>query len=94
MLIDNANCNSSISFYPVLSSPFTFDTLTDKYEYEIIAVFKTVVYTDSPESFKYYQFVNAEEPSEFKAYVDECKKLSLYDTDFPSSIDAIVAFSL
>ena len=31
----------------------TFNTLTEKNEYEILAVFKTVVYTDSPDSFKY-----------------------------------------
>ena len=38
----------------------SFSTVTDRYEYEIVAVFKTVVYTDSPDSFKYYHFVNAE----------------------------------
>ena len=46
----------------------------------IIAVFKTVVYTDSPDSFKYYQFVNADTAEDFTAYVEKCKKLSLYET--------------
>ena len=59
----------------------SFDTLTDRQTYEVIAVFKTVVYTDSPESFKYYQFVNAETAEDFTAYVEKCKELSLYDTD-------------
>lgn len=58
----------------------SFNTLTDKYEYEIIAVFKTVVYSDSPDSFKYYHFVNAETPENFSAFIDKCKELSLYDT--------------
>ena len=58
----------------------TFNTLTDKNEYEILAVFKTVVYTDSPESFKYYRFTNAQSPEEFTAFVDKCKELSFYDT--------------
>lgn len=58
----------------------TFNTLTDKYEYEIVAVFKTFVYSDSADSFKYYQFVNAETPEKFSAYIDKCKELSLYDT--------------
>ena len=58
----------------------SFDTLTDRQTYEVIAVFKTVVYTDSPESFKYYQFVNAENAEDFTAYVEKCKELSLYDT--------------
>ena len=55
-------------------------TLTDRQTYEVIAVFKTVVYTDSPESFKYYQFINAETDEDFTAYVEKCKKLSLYET--------------
>ena len=56
------------------------DTLTDRQTYEVIAVFKTVVYTDSPDSFKYYQFVNADTAEDFTAYVEKCKKLSLYET--------------
>lgn len=58
----------------------TFNTLTEKNEYEILAVFKTVVYTDSSESFQYYRFTDAGSPEEFKAYIDKCKELSLYDT--------------
>lgn len=58
----------------------SFNTLTDKCEYEIVAVFKTVVYSDSPESFKYYRFVNAETSEQFDEYIAKCKELSLYDT--------------
>lgn len=58
----------------------SFNTLTDKYEYEIVSVFKTFVYSDSPESFKYYRFVNAETPEQFDEYIAKCKELSLYDT--------------
>lgn len=58
----------------------SFNTLTDQYEYEIVSVFKTFVYSDSPESFKYYHFVNAETPEDFSAFIDKCKELSLYDT--------------
>lgn len=57
-----------------------FNTLTDKCEYEIIAVFKTFVYSDSPEAFKYYRFVNAETSEQFDEYIAKCKELSLYDT--------------
>lgn len=57
-----------------------FDTLTEKCDYEVIAAFKTVVYTDSPESFKYYKFVNADTADEFNAYIAKCKELALYDT--------------
>ena len=57
-----------------------FDTLTDRNQYEVIAVFKTVVYTDSVDCFKYYEFTDAENAEEFDEYVAKCKELSLYDT--------------
>ena len=52
----------------------------DRHQYEVIAVFKTVVYTNSSDSFKYYEFTDAENVVEFDAYVAKCKELSLYDT--------------
>lgn len=58
----------------------TFNTLTDKQEYEIVAVFRTVVYTDSPDAFKYYRFVDAENSDEFDSFLSKCKELSFYDT--------------
>lgn len=58
----------------------TFNTLTDKQEYEIVAVFRTVVYTDSPNAFKYYRFVDAENAEEFASFIAKCKELSFYDT--------------
>lgn len=59
---------------------FFFSTVTDRYEYEIVSVFKTFVYSDSPDSFKYYHFVNAETQEDFSTFVDKCKELSLYET--------------
>ena len=47
----------------------TFNTLTDKQEYEIVAVFRTVVYTDSPDAFKYYRFVDAESTDAFDDFM-------------------------
>lgn len=58
----------------------TFNTLTDKQEYEIVAVFRTVVYTDSPEEFKFYRFIDAESADDFVSFVAKCKELSFYDT--------------
>lgn len=55
-----------------------FNTLTDKQEYEIVAVFKTVAYSE--EGFRYYDFVNAESAKDFDSYIAKCKELSLYDT--------------
>ena len=58
----------------------TFNTLTDKLEYEIVAVFRTVVYTDSLDAFKYYRFVDTESADEFDSFIAKCKELSFYDT--------------
>lgn len=60
-----------------------FDTLSGYGEYEIVAVFKTVAY--SQEGFKYYHFVDAEDEAAFDEYIAKCKELALYDT----GVDAV-----
>lgn len=55
-----------------------FDTLDDFGEYEVIAAFKTVAYSE--EGFKYYHFVSAENAEDFEKYIAKCKELALYDT--------------
>lgn len=55
-----------------------FDTLEAFGEYEIVAVYKTVVYSE--QGFKYYHFVNAENPAVFDEYIEQCEALALYDT--------------
>lgn len=55
-----------------------FDTLTEKAEYEIMAVFKTTVYDGN--GFAFYEFVEAESEQDFQEYIEKCKELSLYDT--------------
>lgn len=55
-----------------------FDTLSGFGEYEIVAVFKTVAYSE--QGFKYYHFTRAESAEDFDAYIAQCKVLSLYDT--------------
>lgn len=59
---------------------FSFDTLYEKQTYEIVAVFKTVVYTNSTSEFKYYQFSDAQTPEQFDTYISKCKEKALYDT--------------
>ena len=53
-----------------------FDTIMERSQYEITAVFRTAVYSGFP----YYEFINASDADEFNAYVSTCKELSLYDT--------------
>ena len=55
-----------------------FDTLDSFGEYEVIAAFKTVAYSE--EGFKYYHFVRAEQEEDFNAFIAKCKELALYDT--------------
>lgn len=55
-----------------------FDTLSGFSEYEIVAVFKTVAYSER--GFKYYHFICAESAEDFGDYIVQCKALSLYDT--------------
>lgn len=59
---------------------FSFNTLYEKQTYEVIAVFKTVVYSNSTGAFKYYLFSDAEAPEQFDEYVAKCKEKALYDT--------------
>mgnify|MGYP002584925463 CR=1 FL=1 len=56
----------------------TFDTLDEQRIYEVIAIFKTVAYSDS--GFQYYDFVNANTEEEFNDYVAKSRALSFYDT--------------
>ncbi len=58
---------------------YTFQNdLTIEHNYEIIAVFKTVVYSEN--EFKYYLFNNAKDSEDFNNYVSKVKKLQLYET--------------
>lgn len=59
---------------------FTFDTLYEKQTYEVVAVFKTVVYTKSASEFRYYQFADAKTPEQFDEYIARCKEMALYET--------------
>lgn len=58
----------------------SFDTLCERQTYEIIAVFKTTVYTGSESEFQYYRFVDATEPEQFDEYIRKVKERALYDT--------------
>ncbi len=71
---------------------FTFDTLAEYGEYEIVAVFKTVAY--SQEGFKYYHFVDAENEADFAEFMGKCKSLSLYDTGVDAEYgDSLITLS-
>lgn len=54
-----------------------FDTLTERGEYEVLAVFLTTV---DEQGFPYYLFADAQNQEDFDDYVRQCKAMSLYDT--------------
>ena len=61
-------------------STISFDTIYEKGTYEVMYVFYSKVYDNDDLVFKYYQFTEANSENEFNYYMEEMKKLSLYDT--------------
>lgn len=55
------------------------NNITEENLYEIISVFKTVVYTNN--SFQYYKYINFRDEEEFKCFSKKCNDLKLYSTD-------------
>lgn len=59
---------------------FQFSTLYERADYEIVAVILSQVYRKSDKVFKYYQVEKVGTPAEFDAYIQDVKRLALYDT--------------
>lgn len=59
---------------------FHFSTLYEKEEYEIVAVILSKVYRKTDDVFKYYQIEKVGTSAEFDSYIQNIKKLALYDT--------------
>ena len=57
-----------------------FDTLYEKREYELIAVFYSQVYYQNEDVFKYYNFFQADNEEEFDYWYNNIMALRLYDT--------------
>ena len=55
----------------------SFYTMTEKEEFEIIAIFKTIAH----KGFEYYNFVKSNDEEEYNEYIKKCKELSLYNID-------------
>lgn len=59
---------------------YTFENnVTEENIYEIVAVFKTVVYKNN--SFQYYKYVNFFDEESFLNFRNKCNDLKLYNTD-------------
>lgn len=69
-----------------------FDTMDGFGEYEIVAAFKTVAYSN--DGFPYFLFVNADKPEDFDDFISKCKELALYDTGVTAEYgDKLITFS-
>lgn len=58
----------------------SFDTLYEERTYDVMAVFRSQVYNEEDDAFKYYRFYEAQTQEEFDDFYENVKALSLYDT--------------
>lgn len=65
-------------FYEV-HRQIVFETLTERRVYEVLAAFSTEL-SEAGNSFRYYEFYQADTEEEFLDFYDHIKKLSMYDT--------------
>lgn len=66
-----------------------FNTIYGEINYEIISVFKTIVYEEN--TFKYYDFVKANSKDEYDSFINKCEELSLYETEKTAKVAQRVA---
>jgi sortase B len=57
-----------------------YTTLYEEETYEIIAVFRSQIFRQDEDVFKYYHFFDAGTKEEFDEYVENCKALARYET--------------
>lgn len=67
--------------YGKTHNKISFDTLYEHRDYELISVFYSQVYDRQQETFKYYEFFQADTEEEFDDWYQNIKTHSLYDCD-------------
>ena len=58
-----------------------FDSLYERRQYKLMAVFYSKVYYSNQDVFKYYNFFQADNKKEFQYWYENVRKMSLYDTN-------------
>ena len=56
-----------------------FDTIYEEAIYEIVSVFRSKVMYMTDDSFKFYNFIEADEEDDLARYLDQIKRISLYE---------------
>lgn len=73
---------------------FTFNTIYEDGNYEVIAAFRTKIDENDDNTFKYYEFFTADSEAEFNAYVEKAKSLTPYNiTETATYGDALLTLS-
>ena len=60
---------------------FSFDTIYEKGEYEIVAVIKTHILKETEEGFRYYRFHEYNDESEFNELANFLNENKIYETE-------------
>ena len=72
----------------------TFNTIYGDGTYEVIAAFRTQIYSPDYTGFKYYQFFDAANEDEFNYFVDSCQSLTPYKMDSTAEYgDSLITLS-
>lgn len=61
-------------------STVSFNTLTEDRQYEVFAVFYASVALDDPNTFEYYNFIDADSAEAFDGFIKNVRRISFYDT--------------
>ena len=90
LLIYGHNMNDGSMFHTLMryesqefweeNPTISFSDLYEDYEYEVLAVFRDRIYMKSDTCFKFYQFIDAADESEFDYAISQFKEKSIYDT--------------
>lgn len=68
-----------------------FDALNERRTYAIVAVFSS----NSASDFHYQDFIDAQTPAEFDGFIEQCKKLDLYNTGITAAYgDKLITLSV
>ena len=75
-------------------SKINFYTKTEKREYEIISVFRSEIYSEDDDNFKYYNYIKLTSQEKFDDFYQNIKALSVYDTGVTAQFgDEFITFS-
>ena len=61
-------------------------TENEENEYSIVCVFKSrIFYQDEKDVFRFYNYTNLKDEEEYNSFIENCKKIQLYDTEVNAS---------